>query len=196
MKALQIITALCIASNFSLYSMKETNTEKKIAQFTALKGSRPDLLWLSCSALPWRKNNQDCIIINAYLLLNRFPNNSVEEQTAYYEKLLSDTTQKLDWEVDYRKKTNGKVWATERILEEKKLYQESKVAEIQQANFSGNIQDKENQDKFNTSVDNIVTSRFLPTRFYNWQLQRLHERIEFQQFLGTPYPSVINNSND
>lgn len=195
MKTLQIITALCIASSFHLNAMDETSNEKKITQFTAIEWLGFDKIWRYCSVLPWRKDNQDCITINAYLLLNRFPNNSVEEQIKYHEKNVSDTTKKLDAEIAFLKENPETVLTYQKSkLEQRKLNQESIVAEIQKAGLSGKIQDKDIQEKFNTSFNNIVKPQFRPTFFYKWQLKRLNTRIEFQQFLGTPYPDVINDS--
>jgi hypothetical protein len=195
MKALQIIAILCIASSFHLNAMDETDNEKKITQFTGIDWFGFDKVWRYCSVLPWRKNDQDCITINAYLLLNRFPNNSVEEQVKYHERNLSDTTKKLDAEITFLKENPETVLTYQKSkLKQRKLNQESIITEIKKANLAGKIQDEEIQDKFNTSFNNIVKSRFRPTFSYELQLKRLNTRIEFQQFLGTPHPDVINDS--
>lgn len=194
MKALHVIVALCIASSFSLNSMDKTVNEKKITQFTALDGPF-DKIGRYCSYLPWRKNNQDCIMINAYLLLSRYPNNSVEEQIEFHEKNLSATIEKVNTEANFIEEHNLTYSYEMDKLQRIKLNQDSIITEIQKANLSGKIQDKDIQEKLNTSFNNIVKSKFRSVSSYERQLDLLNLRIEFQQkILGSDY--IINNSKN
>src|SRR6266404_9643300 len=145
MKALHFIITLCITSNFSLFSMGIKN------YWPHSKGLivYPRSIGVYCTEpLPWRWNNKNCAMINAYLLLSRRPQESVEQQIEFYEKDLLTTTEQLNVTTDFFQKEQ---------LRKKNLFTQTAITQIQKANLSGNLQNKDIQEKLNTAFDGIVT---------------------------------------
>lgn len=148
MKVLHTIVALCIVNSFSLHSM---NT-----QFTGINQLYgTNKIRRSCTRWPWKKNNNDCVMINAYILLNRYPEQSIEKQIECYEKELADTTKQLNVEIDFFRKEE---------LQKEVFSKQSILTQIQKANLSGKLKDKNIQEKLNTAFDNIVKNPILTSR--------------------------------
>jgi len=154
MKKFQIITALCIAQSFSLYSMK--NEEYLGLQFyhTEYHKSFCYENELTCGSTIYsyctsnKKDAHNCNVLNAYLLLNRRPQESVETQIKFYTKDLEDTTSELNSTSDIFRKKN---------LNLRKSLLQRIIPQIQQARLSGNIQDSAVQEQVDTALKNTLS---------------------------------------
>ena len=155
MKALQIIVALCITSSFSLNAMGEQymGLEKYHDRYANRRSgiytySRPS--WFFSSWLFEKKNTENCKILNAYILLNRRPNESVEQQLEFYEQNLETITEKLKYFP-----TNSYYFEKEQ-LKQKQTFLQAIIPQIKQANLSGKVQDPEIQQHVTKAVHNII----------------------------------------
>jgi hypothetical protein len=154
MKALQIIATLCIAQSFSLYSSENEEYiglqhyypryhESYSTEDSAMCGSP---IYSYCTSN--KKNAHHCDILNAFLLLNRFPHESVEEQIKFYTKSLEDTTSELNSTNDiFRKKDLH--WRKSRL--------QRIIPQIQRARLSGNLQDAAIQEQVDTALRNTLS---------------------------------------
>jgi hypothetical protein len=184
MKALQIIATLCITTSFSLYSME--NEEYIGLQFyhpTYHKSFGNEDGAIRCGSTIYsyctsnKKNAHNCDILNAYLLLNRRPQESVETQIKFYTKDLEDTTSKLNSTSDiFRKKD----------LNLRKSLLQRVIPQIQRARLSGNLQDSAIQQQVDTALKNTFS---IPNQYkmffifnscdpdYNRELIHLEEAV-------------------
>ncbi len=189
MKALQIIAALSIANSFSLHSMQPMqhvrNRNKNedysglewyhsryasridISAYSSVKGSDIYPYCTSSWRDAWTKNTKDpynCRILNAYLLLNRRPQESVEQQLEFYKKDLTNTTEQLNSTIEIFKKNT---------LGTRQKFLERIIPQIQQANLSGKPQDRSIQEQVGMALKNISSSDN-----YRHELAYLKEAVE------------------
>ncbi len=199
MKTLHVIVALCIASSFSLNSMENE-------EYVGLKFYHPTYHnsfcsenELTCGSTIYsycksNKKDASCDILNAYLLLNRRPQESVEEQIKFYTKDLEATTSELNSTSDiFRKKDlnlrksllQSDIFRKKDLNLRKSLLQ-IVIPQIQQARLSGNLQDSTVQQQVDTALKNTLST---PNRYsmlfknlcnpnYNQELILLREAVQ------------------
>ena len=168
MKALHTIVALVITSIFSLNSMNMDKEYMGLETYHDRYANHRSGIY-TYSRPSWnfwnKKDPQNCKILNAYVLLNRRPNESVEQQLEFYTQNLETVTKKL---------THFPVnsyYFEKKQLRQKQAFLQAIIPQIKQANLSGKIQDHEIQQKVTTALQNIVD--YNGTQDYRFELDDL-----------------------
>jgi hypothetical protein len=180
MKALQIITALTITTSFSLYSMDENEEyiglrfyHGEYHQSFCHEGRHHcgSTIYSYCTSN--QKDAHTCDVLNAYLLLNRRPQESVEEQVKFYSELNSTN------DIFRKKDLNLRQSLLQRV-----------IPQIQRARLSGNLQDASIQQQVDTSLKNTLSS-------YNQKMRFMFNQCNFDYTRELIYlRTAVQRAND
>jgi hypothetical protein len=106
--------------------------------------------------LSWlHKSDSNCPIINAYILLNRRPQESVEEQLIFYKNDLETTTKQIDSMPNkFNLDPESDVFRKNKLRQRQTLLQNI-IPQIEQANLSGKVQDSNIKEQIGNALNNI-----------------------------------------
>jgi hypothetical protein len=180
MKALYTIAALTIANSFSLYAMEDIQNEKYMGikayyrkhPYISMSREGEAKIHDYCYPITYHssesftkrdpENPRNCEIINAYLLLNRRPQESVKEQINFYEQKLETAQKQLNstFNVFEKNKLNQRI-----------LFLSTGIKQIRQTNLSGKPQDRNIQEQVGNALKNMNADTV-------YEMDRLEKAVE------------------
>jgi hypothetical protein len=166
MKTSHLIIALYIANSFFLTSV---GSEKK---FIGIKTYWPERAVFNpntrqtyyshgptynycLSSWAGKETRFNCAMINAYVLLNRRPQESVEEQLAFYKNDLETTTKQIDSMPNkFNLDPETDIFKKNRLIQ-RQAFLQTIIPQIELANLSGNVQDNNIREQVGNALHNI-----------------------------------------